>query len=56
MILCRMKFQSHWNPLDFMIHICVISLYKDEKGMPFVNFKIINAKNLKMEFKKSAKI
>ena len=24
----------------------------DEKGMPFMNFKIENAKNLKMEFKK----
>ena len=28
----------------------VIPLYKDEKGMPFLNFKIVNAKNLKMEF------
>ena len=26
--------------------------YKDEKGMPFINFKIINAKKLKMEFLK----
>ena len=24
----------------------------DEKGMPFMNFKILNAKNLKIEFKK----
>ena len=25
----------------------------DEKRMPFMNFKIVNAKNLKMEFKKT---
>ena len=24
----------------------------DEKGMPFMNFKILNAKNLKIELKK----
>ena len=30
--------------------------YKDEKGMPFINFKIVNAKKLKMEFKKTTKI
>ena len=30
-----------------------ISLYKDGKRMPFMNFKIVNAKNLKMEFKKN---
>ena len=34
---------------------CAISLYKDEKGMPFMNFKIVNAKNKKMEFKKLLK-
>ena len=28
----------------------------DEKRMPFKNFKIVNAKNLKMEFKKTTKI
>ena len=28
----------------------------DEKRMPFMNFKIVNAKYLKMEFKKAAKI
>ena len=28
----------------------------DEKRMPFMNLKIVNAKNLKMEFKKTAKI
>ena len=24
--------------------------YKDGKGMPFMNFKMVTAKNLKMEF------
>ena len=33
-----------------------ISLYMDEKRMPFMNFKIVNAKNLKIEFKSTAKI
>ena len=28
----------------------------DEKRMLFMNFKIVNVKNLKMEFKKTAKI
>ena len=28
----------------------------DEKRMPFMNFKIVNAKNLKTEFKKTAEI
>ena len=28
----------------------------DEKRMPFMNFKIVNVKNLKMELKKTAKI
>ena len=28
----------------------------DEKRMPLMNFKIINAKKLKMEFKKTDKI
>ena len=28
----------------------------DEKRMPFMNFKIVNARNLKMEVKKTAKI
>ena len=26
---------------------CVISLYMDEKRMQFINFKIVNAKELK---------
>ena len=34
--------------------MCNISL-QDEKGMPFMNFKIVNAKNKKMEFKKLLK-
>ncbi|RMX56141.1 hypothetical protein pdam_00012114 [Pocillopora damicornis] len=34
---------------------CVIFLHKDEKGMPFMNFKIVNAKNIWMEFKKLLK-
>ena len=29
---------------------------KDEKGMPFMNLKIVNAKSLKMKFKKTSKI
>ena len=33
-----------------------ISLYMDEKRMPFMNFKIVNAKNLKIEFKSTTKI
>ena len=33
-----------------------ISLYMDEKRMPFMNFKIATAKKLKMEFKKTTKI
>ena len=28
-----------------------LRLYKDEKGMPFMNFKIVNPKNIKIEFK-----
>ena len=28
----------------------------DEKRMPFMDFEIVNAKSLKMEFKKTAKI
>ena len=28
----------------------------DEKRMPFMKFKIVNTKNLKMEFKKNTKI
>ena len=28
----------------------------DEKRMPFMDFEIVNAKNLNMEFKKTAKI
>ena len=28
----------------------------DEKRMPFMNFKIENVKNFKMEFKKTTKI
>ena len=28
----------------------------DEKRMPLTNFKIVNAKNLKMEFKKTTKL
>ena len=28
----------------------------DEKRMPFMNFKIVNVKNLKMELEKTAKI
>ena len=28
----------------------------DEKRIPFMNFKIVHAKNLKMEFKKTPKI
>ena len=28
----------------------------DEKRMPFMNFEVVNAKNLNMEFKKTAKI
>ena len=28
----------------------------DEKRMPSMNFEIVNAKNLNMEFKKTAKI
>ena len=35
---------------------CVISLYMDEKRMPFMDFKIVNTKSLKMEFKKTAKV
>ena len=34
--------------------MCNIFL-QDEKGMPFMNFKIVNAKNKKMEFKKLLK-
>ena len=34
---------------------CVRPLYKGEKGMPFINFKIVDAKNLNMEGKKTAK-
>ena len=37
--------------IQILVEKCVISLYKDGKGMPFMNFKIVNAKNLKMEFK-----
>ena len=37
---------------DSSIRKCVISLSMDEKGMPFMNFKILNAKNLKIELKK----
>ena len=37
---------------DFSLKKCIISLYKDEKGMPLMNFKIVHAKNLKMELKK----
>ena len=33
-----------------------MSLYKDEKGMPFMNFKIVKVKKLKMECKKTTKI
>ena len=33
----------------------MIPLYKDEKGMPFMNYKMVNAKNLKMELKKLPK-
>ena len=33
-----------------------MSLYKDEKGMPFMNFKIVKAKKLNMECKKTTKI
>ena len=31
---------------------CVMSLYMHEKRMPFMNFKMVNAKNLMIEFKK----
>ena len=37
---------------DFSLKKCIISLYKDEKGMPLMNFKIVHATNLKMELKK----
>ena len=32
------------------------TLYMDEKNIPFMNFKIVNAENLNMSFKKTAKI
>ena len=37
---------------DFSLKKCIISLYKDEKGMLLMNFKIVHATNLKMELKK----
>ena len=43
---------EHLNIKDKLL----ISLYKDEKRMPLMNFKIVNAKTLKMELKKTAKI
>ena len=33
--------------------MCIISLHIAEKRMPVMNFKIGNAKNLKMEFYKT---
>ena len=56
-----MKFQTHWNEVDCVIQILVkeisnIPLYMDEKRILFMNFKIVNAKNWKMELKKSTKI
>ena len=41
-----------------IIHVLVkemCNMCKDENGMPFTNFKIVNAKNKKMEFKKLLK-
>ena len=32
--------------------MCTILLYKDEKGLPFMNFKVVNAKNLEMQMPK----
>ena len=32
-----------------------MSLYMDEKRIPFMNSKIVNAKNLKVEFHKKKK-
>ena len=55
-----MKFQLIETKLTsefrFQFKKCVIFLYMDEKRVPFMNFKMVNAKNLKMEFKKTAKI
>ena len=36
--------------------LCIISRHIAEKRMPVMNFKIGNAKNLKMEFYKTTKI
>ena len=38
-----------------MIQKCVITLNKNEKAMPFMNFKKANAKNVKMKWKKLLK-
>ena len=35
--------------------MCNIYVYMDEKRILFMDFKIENAKNLKVEFKKNAK-
>ena len=51
-----MNFQNHAIKLTswfrFKLKKCVRPLYKNEKGMPFINFKIANAKNLKIKVKK----
>ena len=52
-----MKFQTHWNYVDFMIQIlvkemCNISLHEWKENA----IKIVHAKNLKMEFSKTIKI
>ena len=33
--------------IQILVKKCVISLHMDEKRMPFVNFKIVNAEKLK---------
>ena len=42
--------------IQILVKKCVISLYMNEKRMPFMNFKIVHAKNSKMEFSKTIKI
>ena len=53
--LCRMKFQSHWNKVDFTIQILVKRnakyLFTRMKREWHMNLKTVNTKHLKMDFK-----